>query len=110
MQTGWVEAHKDTVQRLVNAFVKTMHFIATHTADEIAEEMPGDFYVGDRAMYVKALADGKAMFTPDGRMPKDGPETVLKVLSEIKANVRDKTIDLSKTYTMEFVEKANAKM
>ncbi len=28
-------------------------------------------------------ADGKAMFTPDGRMPADGPTTVLEVLSDI---------------------------
>ena len=42
--------------------------------------MPKDYYVGDKALYVKGLADGKAMFTADGKMPADGPETVLKVL------------------------------
>jgi NitT/TauT family transport system substrate-binding protein len=110
METSWVNAHKETVQKLANAFVKTMQYIATHTPEEITAVMPSDFYVGDRAMYVQALAQGKAMFTLDGRMPSGGPETVLAVLAEIKATVRDKPIDLSKTYTTEFVDRANDKM
>ena len=108
MQTIWVETHKSTVQKLVNALVRTMHFISTHSAAEIAAEMPADYYVGDKALYVDALAYGKVMFTPDGRMPPDGPATVLSVLSVIKPEVRDRPIDLAKTFTSEFVDRANA--
>src|SRR5262249_48090471 len=100
MQTAWVEAHKDTAQKLANAFVKTLKFISTHSAEDIAAKMPKDFYVGDKDGYVKALADGKAMFTPEGVMPQGGPETVLKVLSTFSKDLQGKQIDLSKTYTM----------
>lgn len=110
METSWVETHRAIVQKLVNAMVRTMHFIATHTAEQIANEMPADYYVGDRAQYVRALAAGKQMFTIDGRMPEDGPETVLRVLAAIKPALKTKTIDLSKTYTTEFVDQANAKL
>jgi NitT/TauT family transport system substrate-binding protein len=106
MQTAWVEANKDTVQKLANAFVKTLKFINTHSAEEIAAKMPKDFYVGDPDGYVKALAAGKAMFTPDGVMPADGPKTVLAVLSAFKKDLQGKEIDLSKTYTTEFVKNA----
>jgi NitT/TauT family transport system substrate-binding protein len=106
MQTAWVEANKDTVQKLANAFVKTLKFIKTHSAEEIAAKMPKDFYVGDQEGYVKALAAGKAMFTPDGVMPEDGPKTVLAVLSAFKKDLQGKEIDLSKTYTTEFVKNA----
>jgi NitT/TauT family transport system substrate-binding protein len=44
------------------------------------------------------------MFTPDGVMPAGGPETVLSVLSGFSKNVKGKTVDLSKTYTTEFVK------
>lgn len=108
METAWVETHRATVQKLVTAFVRTMRFIHDHSADEIAALMPGDFYVGGRAMYVAALARGKGMFTPDGRMPDGGPETVLAVLSAIEARVRDKPIDLAGTYTTAFVDAAIA--
>ena len=104
METAWVDAHKEEVQKLANAFVKTLKFINTHSATEIAEKMPKDFYVGDKDGYIKALEAGKGMFTPDGVMPEDGPKTVLAVLSEFSKNVRGKQIDLSKTYTTEFVK------
>ncbi len=106
MDSAWVNSHKDTVQKLANAFVKTMKYINTHGAAEIADKMPSDFYVGDKAAYIKALDEGKAMFTPDGVMPAGGPETVLAVLSGFSKNMKGKTVDLSRTYTSEFVKKA----
>jgi len=107
METAWVDTHRDVVQKLVNAFVRTLRFIATHDASTIAALMPADFFAGDKALYVKALAEGMPMFSPDGRMPSSGPSTVLKVLSQLHGNIRDKAIDLSKTFTGEFVEAAN---
>ncbi|MBB3384364.1 MULTISPECIES: ABC transporter substrate-binding protein [unclassified Rhizobium] len=104
MDAAWVDAHKEEVQKLANAFVKTLRFIHTHSAAEIAEKMPKDFYVGDKDGYIKALDAGKEMFTADGVMPEDGPKTVLAVLSQFSKNVKGKTIDLSKTYTTEFVK------
>ena len=106
MPTAWVNSHRDQVQKLANAFVKTMKFIATHNAEDIASWMPADYFAGDRPAYVAALASGKAMFTPDGRMPAGGPQTVLKVLEAFDKNVQGKTIDLAKTYTTEFVAAA----
>jgi NitT/TauT family transport system substrate-binding protein len=104
LESAWVDAHKEESQKLANAFVKTLKFINTHSAAEIAEKMPKDFYVGDKDGYIKALDAGKGMFTPDGVMPEDGPKTVLAVLSEFSKNVKGKQIDLSKTYTTEFVK------
>jgi len=106
METSYVNSHKADVQKLANAFVKTMKFINTHSAEEIADKMPKEFYVGDKDLYVKGLADGKGMFTPDGKMPAGGPETVLAVLSTFSKSLKGKTIDLSKTYTTEFVDAA----
>ena len=106
MDAAWVAKHKETTQKLANAFVKTMKYIHTHTSAEIAEKMPVEFYVGDKAGYVKSLDEGKGMFTPDGVMPEGGPETVLAVLSGFSKNLKGKTVDLSKTYTSEFVKKA----
>ncbi|OWV72531.1 nitrate ABC transporter substrate-binding protein [Rhizobium sp. R339] len=104
MEASWVDEHKEEAQKLANAFVKTLKYIDTHSAAEIADKMPKDFYVGDKDGYVKALEEGKGMFTADGVMPEDGPKTVLAVLSEFSKNVKGKQIDLSKTYTTEFVK------
>jgi NitT/TauT family transport system substrate-binding protein len=106
LRSSYVEAHPDVVQKLAAAFVLTMQYIHTHTAEEIADELPTDYYAGDKAMYVKALSNSLAMFTADGKMPSDGPQTVYSVLSTFDPKLKDAKIDLNKTYTTEFVDKA----
>ena len=67
------------MQKLANAYVKTLKWINTHSGAEIADKMPADYYAGiGKDAYAKALDAGKAMFTPDGVMPADGPPTVLR--------------------------------
>lgn len=39
MQTKWINAHKSMVQKLANALVKALHYIDTHSAEEIASHM-----------------------------------------------------------------------
>ena len=104
----WLNNNKPTVQKLVNAWVKTHQWIKAHTPEEIAAQMPRDYYAGDPDLYLTALKNEVAMYSPDGRMPQGGPEFVLSVLQQFDDNVKGKQIDLSKTYTTEFVDKANA--
>jgi NitT/TauT family transport system substrate-binding protein len=109
MRNEWVASHRPAVQKLANALVKSLHYIQTHSAAQITEQMPPDYYAGvGKAQYTKALDAQKAIFSPDGVMPQGGPETVLKVLSSFDPAVKGHQIDLAKTYTTEFADKANA--
>src|SRR3982074_457573 len=42
-KNDWVNSHKDVAQRLVNAYVKTLRFIHSHSAAQIADKMPPDY-------------------------------------------------------------------
>ncbi|MEU5086056.1 ABC transporter substrate-binding protein [Streptomyces sp. NPDC021356] len=106
MQTDWVNSHKDTVQKLANAFVKTLKWMSTHSADEIAAKMPADYSQGNKKLYAEAIKSTLPMFTKDGVMPANGPETVEKVLKAFNPAIKNATVDLSKTFTTEFVKKA----
>lgn len=106
MQTDWVNGHKDTVQKLANAFVKTLKWMSTHSASQIADKMPADYSQGNKTLYAVAIKSTLPMFTKDGVMPEGGPETVEKVLKAFNPNIQKADVDLSKTYTTEFVEKA----
>jgi NitT/TauT family transport system substrate-binding protein len=107
MQTSYVNAHRQIVQKLVNAYVATLKWIQSHTAAQIADEMPADYYAGvGKAAYIKALDGEKGIFNPTGIMPTGGPKTCLAVLSAFNPAVKGKTIDLTKTYTDEFVKAA----
>lgn len=103
MRTDWVNGHRDAVGRLVAAFVKTLQYLQTHSASDVAARMPEDYYVGDKPLYLTALGASMNMFNPTGQMPPDGPPTVLKVLATFNKELDPKKIDLSKTYTDEFV-------
>ena len=107
MRNDYVKAHAATVQKLANAFVKTMGWIHSHSPAQITAKMPPAYYKGSgKAAYIGALAAEKGIYTPDGVMPKGGPETVLKVLSAFDPAIKGKKIDLSQTYTTAFATKA----
>ncbi|WCK54075.1 ABC transporter substrate-binding protein [Aneurinibacillus sp. Ricciae_BoGa-3] len=103
MTNDYVKAHPAVVQKLANAFVKTLKWMNIHTPEEIASKMPEEYYAGDKAMYITALKGQLPMFTPDGKMPQGDPENVLKILSSFKPEV--KNVKLDETYTNEFVDK-----
>lgn len=109
MDCSYVEDNPETVQKLVDAFVRTMQWIHTHTPAEIAAEMPSDYNGGDPQLYEQSIKDSSPMFTADGRMPEGGPETVLDVLGTFSDVVKEKRddIDLAKTYTTRFVDGAS---
>ncbi len=106
MNTDWVNSHKETVQKLANAMVKTLKWMSEHTPEEIAAQMPADYAKGGKELYVKSIESTLPMFTKDGVMPADGPRTVLEVLKAFNPNLKNGSVKLEKTYTTEFVKKA----
>src|SRR5713226_2893565 len=107
MQNSYVNSHRDVVQKLVNAYVKTLQWIHTHTAAQIADMMPADYYAGNKDLYVTALQNQLSIFSPDGKMPSDGPQSVLNIEQQTNQSVQGKQIDLSTTYTNEFASNAS---
>jgi NitT/TauT family transport system substrate-binding protein len=107
-KNDWVNSHKDVAQRLVNAYVKTLKFIHSHTAAEIADKMPPAYFANDKALYVAALQNQLQIFGTDCKMPAGGPETVMSIQQKYVPSFKGKTSNLSETYTNEFADKAVA--
>lgn len=106
MSTSYVQSHHDTVQKLVDAYVLTLKWIQDHSAAEITDKVPADYYAGvGKDAYTAALDSEKGIYNPTGIMPPDGPKTCLAVLQP-NPDVKGKNIDLSETYTDEFVKAA----
>lgn len=104
MSCDYVANNKATVQKLANAFVKTLKFIDSHSAAEIAQKMPSDYKGSDPDLYVKAMGDSMGMFNGNGVMNAEGAKNVLNVLGSFSPSVKPKkdSIDIAKTYTTEF--------
>jgi NitT/TauT family transport system substrate-binding protein len=108
MNCDYVQKNPQTVQKIADAFVKTLGWINSHSAADIAAKMPTEYAGGDMATYTKSIDATKGIFTADGKMPQGGPDTVLNVLGSFSPVVQPKkdSIDLTKTYTTKFVDAA----
>ena len=106
-KNDWVNSNKGVAQRLVNAYVKTLQFMHSHTAAEIADKMPVDYFAGDKASYIADLQSQLGIFGTDCKMPAGGPETVQKIQQQFVASYKGKSANLSETYTNEFADKAS---
>src|SRR5437588_504220 len=108
MNNSYVNSHTAVVQKQVNAYVKTLKWMHTHTAEQIADMMPADYYAGNKALYVTALQNQMAIFSPDGLMPAGAPQSVLSTEYQRHLIPQGKQIDLSTTYTNTFVIKSSS--
>lgn len=99
----WIRAHRDEATKLARAIRRTLEWIQTHSAEEIAAKAPASFRGEDQALYVESLKNSLPMFSPDGLMPAGGPEIVHRLLAGSMEKVRNTKIDLSKTYTNDLV-------
>ena len=70
--------------------------------------VPQEYALGNREVYVRALAASQAMYSPNGRFVPGAVETAYQVLKVFDPSVAGAALDLSKTYTSTFVEKALA--
>jgi NitT/TauT family transport system substrate-binding protein len=106
---AFAEANPNTTQALVNAFVRGLKWIQKATPEDIVAKMPDEYKLGDPDAYLKAVRSSMEMFAHDGRIPQEGPQNVLNVLSQFDDTTKGAKIDLAKTYTNQYVEKALAK-
>jgi NitT/TauT family transport system substrate-binding protein len=107
-QASWVASHQKETQAVVDALVATMHWIATHSAAQIANAMPPAFVsngLTTKADYISELAGDKGQFLPDGLMPASGPPTVYTIEKFI--GNAPHPINLAGTYTNRYVIAAN---
>jgi NitT/TauT family transport system substrate-binding protein len=100
---GWIRANRDTTARLARAILRTLQWMHSHSASEIAAKTPPSLRGPDEALFVESLASSMPMFSTDGVMPKDGATEVRTLLADSMPKVRDAAIDVAKTYTNEFV-------
>lgn len=102
----WIAAHPKEVQALTDAIVSTLNWIHTHSPEDIMAKMPPDMVGDDKAAYLAALKNTIPMFSTTGLMDPKGAQAVLDVFSIGSAEVAGANIDIGKTYTNAYVEKA----
>ena len=108
-RADWIQKNEATVQKLTNAVIATLKWIHSHTPEEVMAKMPEDLVGPDKGLYLAALKNTLAMYSTTGKMDPKGAEAVLAVFAQSVPEIAKANIDLSKTYTNRFVDRANAK-
>lgn len=107
--TAWIEAHPQAAQGMADAIVETLQWVHSHTPAEIMAKMPEEYVGENKDLYLAALKNTIPMYSQDARMDPKGAQAVLTVFSQSDPEVAKANIDLAKTYTNTFAEKADAK-
>jgi NitT/TauT family transport system substrate-binding protein len=106
---SWVTAHPNTTQALTNGIAHAMHWLRTATLDEIVDAMPKDYWMGDRALYRKVVEANLPSFLWDGIGTEAAARNAFNSVAMLDPELQNAKIDLGKTYTNEFMIKANQK-
>ncbi len=107
-QASWVKSHQDVAQKVVDALVATMHWIASHSAADIANKLPQDFVQNStitKQQYIDGLTTDKGQFLPDGIMPAGGPKVIFAMEKTI--GVDTSKVKISDTFTNKYADAAN---
>ncbi|BAT59377.1 putative aliphatic sulfonates-binding protein precursor [Variibacter gotjawalensis] len=105
-KADFVQKNPETVQRVVNAFYKTLKWLEKASADDVAKTVPPEYHLGDVALYKKAFEASKAMYSKDGIVSDAGMKNAYGMLKDFDEELKGANVDLSKTFDARFVKKA----
>jgi NitT/TauT family transport system substrate-binding protein len=100
----WLLPNPDTAHRLARAVTKSMRWMREHAPAEIRQHMPEQHRLQDVAADLEAIRDAVVMLTPNGRFEHEGIEASRNLLAVSAGESKLAPIDLSKTYTNDFVK------
>lgn len=103
---GYIEKNPETMQKLVNAFMRTLDWLHATPPDQIVDALPASSRIEDRALNIEVVAKSKAMFSTTGLFDPAAAAVTHSVLNSFDPKIKAASIDMAATYTNRFVERA----
>ena len=103
---AWIAGHDKEALGLTEAILNTLDWIHGHSPEEIMAKMPPEMVGKNKELYLAALKNTIPMYSQTGKMDPKGADAVLAVFSLSSPDVAKANIDVSKTYTNKFVDRA----
>jgi NitT/TauT family transport system substrate-binding protein len=108
--TSWIAAHPEECHRYAVAMVLTLHWLQTHSAEEIVAVAKEDYTGFDPPVFLEAIKHTMPGWTGSGLIDPMGAAAALDVLRQFLPEVAAATIDLPATYNNSFVTGAYASL
>jgi NitT/TauT family transport system substrate-binding protein len=102
----FIARNPNTIQALTNAIVRAELWMQTATVEDIAANVPAEFMLGDKELYLASYRKMREAHAPDGRITREGAQIVLNVLAAFLPEVKAANIKVEDTYDNRFVEAA----
>jgi NitT/TauT family transport system substrate-binding protein len=105
----YVQKNPNTCQALANAIVHALKWLQTAGPSDIIKTVPESYLLGDRGLYLASFNKVREAIALDGLLHEDAAKTALKALAAFETGIRPDKIELGKTYTNDFAQKAKEK-
>lgn len=106
LKQDFIASNPVTTQKLTNAFYKALKWLQTATPEQVAEVVPQEYLLGDKALYMAAVKNSMPMYSLTGVIPESGMKNALGMLVEFDPELKSAQVDLAKTFDGRFVAKA----
>lgn len=106
--------NRAVVLAITRAMLRALRWLQAAGPSDVVRAVPEPYLLGDRAMYLDAWLRSKEAYSLDGLMPDAAAKTALRALQGFDPGLRDaaargRALDLSQTYTNDFVKAAMAR-
>jgi NitT/TauT family transport system substrate-binding protein len=106
LKNDFINANPNTVQAIVNAHYKALLWIAAATPAQVADAVPPEYHLGDRALYETAFGKTREAYSRTGVSSLDGMKSVMDMLKALDSEMASATVDVAGTFVGRFAEKA----
>ncbi len=102
----FIEKNPETTQRVVNAIVRALKWLETATPEQVAETVPAEYHLGDRPVYLSAVAKLKESYSRTGIASTEGMRSVFDMLKALDPEMANAQVDLARTFEPRFAQRA----
>jgi NitT/TauT family transport system substrate-binding protein len=106
LRRDFLERNPNTVQALVNAFYQALRWLETASPEQIADTVPQEYWLGDKALYLAAVKANLQVYSRDGVVSEASRTRSLNFLRQLDKEMAAAQVDPAKTWDGRFIAKA----
>lgn len=107
LRQDFIEKNPNTTQAAVNGLYKALRWIDKASPAEVADAVPEQYHLGDKALYIRAVQASKDAYSKTGVMAQDGMKSVFDMLKALDKEMESVSADIiGKSFEPRFAQKA----
>lgn len=106
LKQDFIDKNPITTQKLVNALMKANKWLVTATPEQVLATLPEEFALGDKTLFLKAIASSLESYSRDGIISQTGFASVYDMLKLLDEEMKDVKLELKDTFVDKFAKAA----